>query len=493
MTGNKINWQDLAADLAASNSMPRKEAEAFVRAFFDTLAQGIMEEKSVKVKALGTFKMVDVQERESVNVNTGERITISGHAKIGFLPDSALKELVNKPFADFQTVILNDGTSTEEMDKIDRKYPADLAEMQDEDNMPAPSEIALPEESATQEEPTAGDAEAVTEPPIANEDAPDMQVDTTVPNDAPSNDAPMEDNSEVASETVPAEEEGVPATSETPEPQESKEEETDTTDTPQQEEIPMEDAQACEAEPADTVATDTVPRTDTTRATQSAEITTAMTNTASVSPAPVQPTQPAHNIWRTSFLTLVVLLLMLACYMVGYLRLIDLSWLCLPPAEPMVEMPAQPTPVPTKTAPDVDSPTQAASKSTAQEDTKPTQEAPKPAAQEPSKPQDKPAAQSATPAEQQEQATSPTTQDSKQRLMQAANQYPQVKGGKYLITGVRKTITVQQGDNLCRLARREYGDKGVVEYIQVLNQLDNPDNITVGCKVKLPELTAKSE
>ena len=106
MTGNKINWQDLAAELATRTGMQRRDAETFVRSFFDTLGQAIIDEKSVKIKTLGTFKMVEVQERESVNVNTGERFTISGHVKIGFLPDNALKELVNKPFADFQTVVL---------------------------------------------------------------------------------------------------------------------------------------------------------------------------------------------------------------------------------------------------------------------------------------------------------------------------------------------------------------------------------------------------
>ncbi|MBS7371525.1 MAG: HU family DNA-binding protein, partial [Bacteroidaceae bacterium] len=125
MKGNKINWQDLAAELAASAGIPRKDAEAFVRTFFDVLGKGVLADKSVKVKALGTFKLVEVQERESVNVNTGERITISGHSKIGFLPDNVLKELVNKPFADFQTVILNEGTTLEDIEKINKKYPAE--------------------------------------------------------------------------------------------------------------------------------------------------------------------------------------------------------------------------------------------------------------------------------------------------------------------------------------------------------------------------------
>ena len=160
MTGNKINWQDLAAELATRTGMQRKDADAFVRAFFDTLGKEIKEEKSVKVKALGTFKMVEVQERESVNVNTGERFIISGHAKIGFLPDTALKELVNKPFADFQTVILNEGITAEDMERIDRKYPASDADEETDDEVPP---IAVSSEPA----PAASAPEAKPEHPAA--------------------------------------------------------------------------------------------------------------------------------------------------------------------------------------------------------------------------------------------------------------------------------------------------------------------------------------
>ena len=162
MTGNKINWQDLAAELATRTGMQRKDADAFVRAFFDTLGKEIKEEKSVKVKALGTFKMVEVQERESVNVNTGERFIISGHAKIGFLPDAALKELVNKPFADFQTVILNEGITAEDMERIDRKYPASDADEEADDEVPP---IAVSSEPA----PAASDPEVKPEEPAAAE------------------------------------------------------------------------------------------------------------------------------------------------------------------------------------------------------------------------------------------------------------------------------------------------------------------------------------
>lgn len=486
MTGNKINWQDLAADLAASNGMPRKEAEAFVRAFFDTLAQGIMEEKSVKVKALGTFKMVDVQERESVNVNTGERITISGHAKIGFLPDSALKELVNKPFADFQTVILNDATSTEEMDKIDRKYPANAAEVLDDAPPSATSEDMPNEDNVAQEEPATSDAVDTPEAPAPSEPAPDTPTCTSEADQAAEEATMAETGDEASSKTPTAEDDDIAEATDETEPTEDTQEGGGTASEPQQPTEAAAPTQACDAEPANAIAVDTASPTGAAQAPQPATADPSVPATTPVTTSPAPPSQPTHNIWRTSFLTLVVLLLMVACYMVGYLRLIDLSWLCLPPAEPMTEVAEQPIPVPTKAAPVQDTATAPASKPATQESSTPT-------AQEPSKPQDTPEAQPAAPATQREHAASPSTQDNKQRLMQAAGQYPQVKSGKYLITGVRKTITVQQGDNLCRIARREYGDKGVVEYIKVLNRLTDPDNITVGDKVKLPELTAKSE
>ena len=112
----KVLLQDLAQTLAAKRNMQRKDAEAFMKAFFETISDGILQDKIVKVKGLGTFKMIEVQNRESVNVNTGERIVIPGHSKISFTPDAELKDKVNKPFALFQTVIINEGTSLEDME-----------------------------------------------------------------------------------------------------------------------------------------------------------------------------------------------------------------------------------------------------------------------------------------------------------------------------------------------------------------------------------------
>ena len=119
----KVLLQDLAQKIADKRNMQRKDVEIFLKAFFDTICDGILQDKIVKIKGLGTFKMIDVQDRESVNVNTGERIVIPGHSKISFTPDTELKDEVNKPFALFQTVVINDGTSIDDMEKIDKVAP----------------------------------------------------------------------------------------------------------------------------------------------------------------------------------------------------------------------------------------------------------------------------------------------------------------------------------------------------------------------------------
>ena len=105
----KISIQELANVLVERRKMNRRDASLFVSAMFDIVQQRLETDKLVKVKGLGTFKIIDVEDRESVNVNTGERVLIEGHGKITFVPDALLKELVNKPFAQFETVVLNDG------------------------------------------------------------------------------------------------------------------------------------------------------------------------------------------------------------------------------------------------------------------------------------------------------------------------------------------------------------------------------------------------
>ncbi|MCI7581048.1 MAG: HU family DNA-binding protein [Prevotella sp.] len=106
---SKLNIYDLCSVLTSKNGLDDKESHRFIKAIFDVIQEGLDEDKIVKVKGLGTFKIIEVDDRESINVNTGERVLIEGHSKLTFTPDSVMKEIVNKPFSQFETVILNEG------------------------------------------------------------------------------------------------------------------------------------------------------------------------------------------------------------------------------------------------------------------------------------------------------------------------------------------------------------------------------------------------
>lgn len=116
---SKISLNDLAQRLAEKSGISLQDAELFIRKMFDVANEGLQSDKLVKMKWLGTFKVMAVKDRESVDVNTGERIIIEGRDKISFTPDNILKEIVNKPFAQFETVVVNDGV---DFDEIDRKF-----------------------------------------------------------------------------------------------------------------------------------------------------------------------------------------------------------------------------------------------------------------------------------------------------------------------------------------------------------------------------------
>jgi len=118
MENEKINLQQLAKTLALEKGISQRKAEIFLREFFDAIVQNVTIDKHVKVKGLGTFKLIEVLDRESVDVTTGERIVIPGHSKLSFTADASLKDMVNKPFADFQTVIINEGTDLKDMEGI---------------------------------------------------------------------------------------------------------------------------------------------------------------------------------------------------------------------------------------------------------------------------------------------------------------------------------------------------------------------------------------
>ncbi|MFR1987551.1 MAG: HU family DNA-binding protein, partial [Prevotellamassilia sp.] len=154
----KLLLQDISDHIAQQEGISKKDADTFVRAFFEVIEQGLLEENFVKIKGLGTFKLVTVSERESVNINTGERFQISSHTKVTFTPDSSMKELVNRPFAHFETVDLSDETSTTELDQIDQamleSLEAEDAEGDTEEDIEDLSEETPTTDEATDEEET---------------------------------------------------------------------------------------------------------------------------------------------------------------------------------------------------------------------------------------------------------------------------------------------------------------------------------------------------
>ena len=114
------------------------EAEAFITAMFKVVNEGLKEDKLVKIKGLGTFKLTKVSARESVDVNTGERIVIEGREKISFTPDNYMRDLVNSPFSQFETVVLSDGV---DFSALDEKYA--LNELEDDSSLPLSNEDSL--------------------------------------------------------------------------------------------------------------------------------------------------------------------------------------------------------------------------------------------------------------------------------------------------------------------------------------------------------------
>lgn len=166
MSKNSLNG--LADKLAEKSGLSQIEAELFIRKMFDVCHQGLAADKIVKMRWLGTFKVTSVKDRESVDVNTGERIVIEGRDKISFTPDNILKEIVNKPFAQFETVIVNDGVDFE---SIDKKYEDSLEDEEQEESLEKPKpiiEVVEPTETplpdVVSEETTQAEAVSSSEP-----------------------------------------------------------------------------------------------------------------------------------------------------------------------------------------------------------------------------------------------------------------------------------------------------------------------------------------
>lgn len=188
----KLNIQDLIEWLAERHGMSRKNADSFVKEFFSLIEESLERDKYVKIKGLGTFKLIDVESRESVKVNSGERFEIEGHTKVSFTPEQLLKDAVNRPFAHFEAVPLKneallENTPIEERDEEEKEgdekeekaqedLPNDLTGPKSEENLYEKAEEETSEYDASEEEMKETESASTEREPISETDEP-METD----------------------------------------------------------------------------------------------------------------------------------------------------------------------------------------------------------------------------------------------------------------------------------------------------------------------------
>ena len=169
----KLTIQEVAKVLVEKNGLDPKDASHFASEFFALILQQLQQDDQVKIKGLGTFKIINVEARESVSVQTGERVVIDSHSKVTFTPDTVMKELVNKPFSQFETVVLNDGVEFADL-KDEKDAAVEEKEETVEEQQPVVAPIIEDEPAAApavEEEPAAAPviAEAPAAAPVAEE------------------------------------------------------------------------------------------------------------------------------------------------------------------------------------------------------------------------------------------------------------------------------------------------------------------------------------
>ena len=249
-----LTIKDLAEILVQKHQLDSRSAEAFINAVIETIHEGLKSDRVVKVKGFGTFKLTAVRERESINVNTGERVVISGHDKVSFTPDAVLRDLVNKPFAQFDTVVLADGVDFEDMPEVEiedgdaaadevadipasvkeeAKVVSEAPEVSVAPEEPEPEDVAAPVaepevevepvvEQKPEPEPVA--EEPIAEEPIAEEPVAEEEsvVEVAQPEEPESPASPETLGSLESSETI--ENSASPASTKEPEQEENQEE-----------------------------------------------------------------------------------------------------------------------------------------------------------------------------------------------------------------------------------------------------------------------------
>ena len=429
----KLLLSDFAQWLSEKEGITKKEAQTFLRTLFQIVEQGLTDDQFVKIKGLGTFKLVTVNERESVNINTGERFQIGEHNKIAFIPDASMKEIINRPFAHFESVDLSDETDTAELDAVDEAVKQEFPPISEE-------------ETSTAEESIPTTVEVITESSHPTS-LPEKQKDVTEEVSEESN-LTEEIPTEFATITEGLEEKKAEEKAETETLAQAEETETlaqaeavaITAKETASESQASEENLTPEETPIQVVSTSE--KTDAMGT--DAEISVSQPTTLTVSGAAVEEEEDTRRPWlRRTLMALFVLLLCTASYFAGYYRL-----LCPPCASTAPTAPA------TKVQPD-------------------SAQAKKPQA-----------------AKKDSAAVSAASQTVSKPLNEAKDSVKQPQKQEEAVT---RTHTIRVGDNLSRIARKYYGDDHYVDFIIRKNNLKNADNIHVGKVLVLPPLETEKD
>ena len=495
---NKILLQQLTDALAARAGITKRKADAFVRAFFDVAEEGLTTEAFLKIKGFATFKIITVSERESVNINTGERFQINGHEKISFTPDTAFKELVNRPFSHFTTINLEDDLDLSEWEGMSN-FAEEESERAENPSADA-AEIDETTETLTEEAAetlTNGSAEpsAVTENPIEIAESSENEEPSTLvemaDSETVSEAGEQSEAAEIAelgsalAEAVAVEPAIVSEVSHPEEKaddgkEEGKEESVETTE----ESIgTAEESVGTAEESTETAEGSEVAETEEEPLLQAQGNAVPQHESEEKPAIVINNTLPEqkHNGWRTACVVIGVLLLMAMSYFVGYYRLLCpcyTDFLFTP-------TPSEETEAPARQQTTAETPKAKAESSTTQTS------APQTTAKDSTTKAENTQQKTETP---QPKATDSQTaaQNRRKAELAAAKKYRQTSG-PYLITGVVRTHVMAPGDNLYLLAKKEYGNKDMASYIIFHNQLSNPDLIQLGQKIEIPRLTPKEE
>lgn len=477
--GGRVLLQDLIQGVAKRANISEQEAGTFVRTVFAVVSDSLADEKIIKIRNLGTFKLIEVGERETVDAETGAVLRVKGYHKVVFTPDNSLKDLINKPFAQFETVFLNDSTDLADMERgaedavSEGEEDEELEGQEDEEN------IASVEHAVSGGQPEADDSESVAGPSVeeSSEEMSSVEISSS------------EGGAEPASASVsarPVEER--PVTEE--EPVQPVVPEAHVSEFDRNEASADEEHSENKEYASDHIE---YQHTDYQRV-HDQKVEELNVTTQTVEHQTIEHQSIVHQgraegerqsrCMRLSQsgmigLFLFILLLMAGSYLAGYYRVLCPSCTVLPdqggvaPARVHTERKDTVAKLQEKAVPAVQNDSLVGKgKEDVKEKATPVQ----------------PAVSSSASAQPSQAVAGKPSADSLKRLKDKMAQYPQVKQGAYRIVGVKSVHRLKSGESLLRLAQKVYGSRDFVKYIIVMNGIKDPDLVQIGQEIKLPEL-----